>query len=224
MPRLDNTSVAKAVRILIVDDHPVVRDGLTAQLQSEPDLVVCGAAEDVPSAMAVLDSTRPDVAIIDISLKTGSGLDLIRRIRDRGLSFPILVWSMYPEELYAERALRAGAQGYVHKGQATAEILDAVRAVLAGKVYLSSGQSYRLLRRLASGMSIAHSPMESLSDRELEAFELIGQGRTTEEIATQMRVSPKTIETYRARIKDKLNLTNMTQLVQRATQWALEKK
>jgi|SRR5262245_24201250 len=224
MPKIDKRSAGKTVKILIVDDHPVVRDGLTAQLQSEPDLVVCGQAEDVPSAIAVLDSTRPDVAIVDISLKAGSGLEIIRRIRDRGLSLPILVWSMYPEELYAERALRAGAQGYVHKGQATKEILDAVRTVLAGKVYLSSGQSDRLLKRLVSGSTIERSPIESLSDRELQAFELIGQGLMTEEIAAQMRVSPKTVETYRARIKDKLNVTNMTQLVQRATQWALEKK
>jgi DNA-binding NarL/FixJ family response regulator len=212
------------VRVLIVDDHPVVRDGLAAQLQTEPDLVVCGEAEDVPGALAQLESAHPDVAIIDISLKSGSGIDLIRRIRERGLSLPILVWSMYPDEIHAERALRAGAQGYLHKGRATAEILDALRAVLAGKLYLSGEGADLLLKRLVGSTHQQRDPIESLSDRELEAFELMGQGQTTEQIAQQMHVSPKTVETYRARIKDKLNLTNITQLVQRATQWTLEKK
>src|SRR5690242_9087898 len=126
-----------AVKILIVDDHPVVREGLAMQIATQPDLEVCGEAEDVSGALALLESARPDVAIIDISLKNGNGIDLIRRIKDRHDAMPILVWSMYPETLYAERALRAGARGYLHKGRATSQLLDAIRAVLAGKVYVS---------------------------------------------------------------------------------------
>lgn len=211
------------VRVLIVDDHPVVRDGLAAQLATEPDLEVCGEAEDVPGALALLKSARPDVAIIDVTLKNGNGIDLVKRIRAHDNAVRLLVWSMHPEELYAERALRAGAQGYVHKSRATTEILVALRAVLAGKIYLSGDQADRLLHRLIGGSPAAsNNPVESLSDRELEAFGLMGQGRTTEQVAATMRVSPKTVETYRARIKEKLNLHNMTELIQRATQWIVE--
>jgi DNA-binding NarL/FixJ family response regulator len=211
------------IRLLIVDDHPVVRDGLAAQLATEPDLEVCGEAEDVAGALALFKTTRPDVVIVDVSLKNGNGIDLVKRLRARDPVVRLLVWSMYPENLYAERALRAGAQGYVHKGRATREFLAALRAVLAGKVYLSGDQADRLLRRLVSGGKGAErSPVECLSDRELEAFELIGHGRTTEQIAETMRVSPKTVETYRARIKEKLNLEHITELIQRAARWVVE--
>jgi len=135
----------------------------------------------------------------------------------------VIVWSMYPEELYAERALRAGAQGYVHKGRSTSEILAALRVVLRGKLYLSGDQADRLLRRIVGGSTDAkRSPVECLSDRELEAFELMGQGRTTEQIAEVMHISAKTVETFRARIKEKLDLENITELIQRATLWVAE--
>jgi DNA-binding NarL/FixJ family response regulator len=212
-------------RVLIVDDHPVVRDGLKAQFATEADFEVCGEAEDVGGALALVRSARPDVAIVDINLKNGSGIDLVKRIRSHDDTVRIVVWSMYPEELYAERALRAGAHGYVHKGRSTREILDAVRAVRDGRMYLSGDQADRLLRRLvAGGKGAERSPVETLSDRELEAFELMGRGRTTEEIAAAMKVSPKTIETYRARIKEKLDLENVNELVHRATQWVLENR
>jgi len=210
--------------ILIVDDHPVVREGLAMQIATQPDLKVCGEAEDVAGALALLESARPDVAIVDISLKNGSGLDLIRRIRDRRDAVRILVWSMYPENLYAERALRAGAQGYLHKGQATRRLLEAVRAVLAGKMYVSGELADELLHRLVGGRAAERSPIDRLSDRELEAFELMGHGLTTEAIAARMHVSPKTVETYRARIKEKLGLGNITELVRHAAQWVLESK
>lgn len=210
------------IRILIVDDHPVVREGLAMQIATQSDLEVCGEAEDVPAALALVTSVQPDLVIIDISLKKGTGLDLIRRIKDRNDPVPILVWSMYPENLYAERALRAGAQGYLHKGRATSHLLDAIRAVLAGKVYVSNEMADDLLNRVIGGKVVQRSPMDLLSNRELQAFELIGQGQTTEKIAVLMNVSPKTVETYRARIKEKLNLNNVTELVQRAAQWVLE--
>jgi DNA-binding NarL/FixJ family response regulator len=222
MPTKIREVASAAVNVLIVDDHPVVREGLAMQLATQPDLQLCGEAEDVPGALALLESVRPDVAIIDISLKNGNGIDLIRRIRDRNDSVRILVWSMYPENLYAERALRAGAQGYLHKGRATRQLLDAIRAVLAGKVYVSGELTNELLQRVVGARAAERSPMERLSDRELEAFELMGHGLTTELIAAKMHVSPKTVETYRARIKEKLGLSNVTELIQQAAQWVVQ--
>jgi DNA-binding NarL/FixJ family response regulator len=213
-----------AVRVLIVDDNPVAREGLAVRLATSADVEVCGEAEDVPGALALLASTRPDVAIIDISLKNGNGLDLIRRIRDRHDAVRILVWSMYPENLYAERALRAGAQGYLNKGQATRHVLEALHAVLHGKVYVSGDLADQLLQRVVGQKLEERSPIDRLSDRELEAFQLIGEGMTTDSIAEKMNVSPKTVETFRARIKQKLGLTNMTELIQRAAQWVVEAK
>jgi DNA-binding NarL/FixJ family response regulator len=211
-------------RILIVDDHPVVREGLRMQIATQPDWEVCGEAEDLPSALALLASTRADLAIIDILLKKGNGLDLIRRIKDRHPTVRMLVWSMYPENLYAERALQAGAQGYLHKGKATSQLVGAICAVLAGEVYLSKEFADDLLHRAIGGKVVVRSPLDLLSNRELQAFELMGQGQTTEKIAALMNVSPKTVETYRARIKEKLGLKNITELVQRAAQYVLENK
>jgi DNA-binding NarL/FixJ family response regulator len=224
MAKSSSTSPGRT-RVLIVDDHPVVRDGLKAQLATETDLEVCGEAEDVAGALALVQAAQPDAVVIDVTLKSGSGIELVKRIRVHDDAVRIVVWSMYPEELYAERALRAGAQGYVHKGRSTREIIDALRAVRDGRVYLSGDQADRILRRLVGGgKGVDRSPVESLSDRELEAFELMGWGRTTEEIAAAMKVSPKTVETYRARIKEKLNLENITELVHRATQWVLDNR
>jgi DNA-binding NarL/FixJ family response regulator len=211
------------VRVLIVDDHPVVREGLAMHLATGPDLEVCGEAEDVPGALALLASTRPDVAIIDISLKNGNGLELIRRIKDLRDPVRILVWSMYPESLYAERALRAGAQGHLNKGQATRHVLEAVRAIVRGKLYVSGDLADSLLHRVVGHKLEERSPIDCLSDRELEVFRLIGEGMATETIAKKMHVSPKTVETFRARIKEKLGLSNMTELIQRAALWLVTK-
>jgi DNA-binding NarL/FixJ family response regulator len=212
------------VKVLIVDDHPVVREGLAMHLATLPDLVVCGEAEDVPGALALLASTAPHLAIIDISLKNSNGLELIRRIKDRHEAVRILVWSMYPENLYAERALRAGAQGYLNKGQATHHVLEAVLAILQGQLYVSGGLANHLLKRVVGQKGEDRSPIDSLSDRELEVFQLTGEGLTTELIAGKMHVSPKTVETFRARIKLKLGLTNMAELIHRATQWVVDSR
>jgi DNA-binding NarL/FixJ family response regulator len=217
------TAAAKA-KVLIVDDHPVVREGLAMHLSAQPDLEVWGEAEDLPGALALMSSAQPDVAIIDISLKNSSGIELIRRIKERHDGVRILVWSMYPENLYAERALRAGAQGYMNKGQATQHLLEAVRAILQGRVYVSEELANRLLQRVVGRKPKECSPIDSLSDRELEAFQLIGEGMTTESIGERMHVSSKTIETFRARIKEKLGTSNFTELIQRATQWVVESK
>jgi DNA-binding NarL/FixJ family response regulator len=224
MTRKHPEAASARAKILIVDDHPVVREGLAMHLATQPDLEVCGEAEDLPGALALLASARPDVAIIDISLKNSNGMELIRRIKDRHDAVRILVWSMYPESLYAERALRAGAQGYMNKGQATHHVLDAVRAILQGQVYVSGELANRLLQRVVGRKAEERSAIDSLSDRELEAFQLIGEGLTTELIAERMHVSPKTVETFRARIKEKLGITNLNELIQRAAQWVVESK
>lgn len=218
------SSKAKRTRVFIVDDHPIVRAGIAAQIGLQHDLEICGEAEDLPGALTQIESARPDVAIIDISLKSGNGIDLIKRLRARGQDMRILVWSMFPANLYAERALRAGAQGYVHKGQSTQEILNALRVVIAGKVYVDPALAEQFMNRLVGGeASGAVSLVETLSDRELETFGLLGQGLTTEQIAAKMHVSPKTVETYRVHIKKKLKVNSLPELVQCATQWSLQK-
>jgi DNA-binding NarL/FixJ family response regulator len=209
-------------KIMIVDDHPMVREGLAMHLATQSDMAICAEAEDPDGAMNAIETTRPDLVIIDISLKNGNGIDLIHRIRDRDNGLRILVWSMYPENLYAERALRAGARGYLNKDRATCELLEAIRSVLAGKVFVSGDVTEKVLQQIAAGDAIHHSPVHSLSDRELQAFEMMGHGLTTEVIAAKMHVSSKTIETYRIRIKQKLGLKNVTEVIQRATQWVLE--
>jgi DNA-binding NarL/FixJ family response regulator len=224
MARTNRKSASAKAKVLIVDDHPVVREGLGMHLSAQPDLEVCGEAEDLPGALALVESARPDVAIVDISLKNSNGIELIRRMKDRLEAVHILVWSMYPENLYAERALRAGAQGYMNKGQATHHVLDAVRAILQGQVYVSGKLANQLLQRLVGRKAEERLAIDNLSDRELEAFQLIGEGMTTELIAEKMHVSPKTVETFRARIKEKLEISNLSELIQRAAQWVVESK
>lgn len=222
---MSRATKVKRATVLIVDDHPAIRESLGAWIERQPDLKVCGEAADLAGALQEVADKKPDVAVIDIALKTGSGLDLIKRIKARAPNVRMLVWSMYGESLYAERALRAGALGYITKEQATSKILDAIRCVLQDKIYLNEEMTDRLLRRAAAGTDrVSDSPVEVLSDRELEAFELFGQGLSTQDVACHMRVSLKTVETYRARIRHKLQLESVNQLVQRAAQWVLERE
>jgi DNA-binding NarL/FixJ family response regulator len=214
----------KRSRVLIVDDHPAVREALALRIDRQADLEVCGEAADLSEALRLIAETRPDVAVIDITLKTANGIDLIKRIRDRNDHVRILVWSMHSEALYAERALRAGALGYVNKDQATDRIVEAIRRVLAGKVYLSEAMTERMLQ-LAVGATreeVTRSPLDVLADRELEVFRLIGEGVKTAEIAERLHLSVKTVETYRDRIRQKLDLSDGTKLAHYATQWVLE--
>ncbi len=215
-----------AARVLIVDDHPAVREALTIRIAAQPDLEVCGEAADVNEALRLAAATDPDVAVIDIALQTGSGIDLIKRLKARNEQFRAIVWSMYSEDLYAERALRAGAMGYITKAQATGKIIEAIRQVLAGKVYLSPAMTAKLLKRVVgpAGGSTGRSPLDTLSDRELEVFRQIGQGAKTQEIAAQLHLSIKTVETYRDRIREKLDLKDGTELARCATQWVLENR
>jgi DNA-binding NarL/FixJ family response regulator len=210
--------------VLIVDDHPAVREALALRIDRQPDLEVCGEAADMSEALCLIAEAQPDVAVVDISLKTSNGIDLIKRIKDRHENVRVLVWSMHSESLYAERALRAGALGYINKDQATAQIIEAIRRVLAGKVYLSEAITERLLQRAVGGGrdEVTRSPLDVLADRELEVFRLIGEGVKTAEIAERLHLSVKTVETYRDRIRQKLDLSNGTKLAHYATQWRLE--
>ncbi len=210
-------------RIVIVDDHPVTRRGLSAIISLEPDLQVCGEAEEIGQALKVIRETAPDLAVIDVSLKSGNGIDLVTRLREMDSPVRILVWSMYEESLYADRALRAGAMGYITKDASPDKMLSAIRRILDGKVYVSADLSEILLNRMVRGKDgVCESPIESLSDRELEAFQWMGHGLTTTEIAAKMCLSPKTIETYRARVKEKLGVNTMAELTRQATLWVLE--
>jgi DNA-binding NarL/FixJ family response regulator len=210
-------------RILIVDDHPVVRSGLRMLIDDEPDLFVCGEAGDADEAIRALDAKKPDLVIVDLSLKGSSGLELIKRIKSRETGSKMLVSSMFDESLYAERVLNAGALGYVSKQEAMEKVIEAIRCVLSGRVYLSATMSDRMLHRLTRDhQAPERSPVESLSDRELEVFEMIGRGRTTGEIATQLHLSVKTVETHREKIKAKLRLKSAAELYQYAVRWVLE--
>lgn len=214
-----------ATRVLIVDDHPAVREGLAARISSQPDLEACGEAADVADALKLLASTRPDVAVVDIQLKTGDGLDLVKRIKSRDESIRILVWSMYPDKVYARRALNAGALGYINKEHTTDRLIEAIRCVATGKVYLCDETAQQVLSQAVGGArTMRDSPIQSLSDRELEVFRLIGEGLSSAQLAERLHLTRHTIETHRQRIKEKLNLASASELIQAATRWLLESK
>ncbi|NLY02124.1 MAG: response regulator transcription factor [Rhodopirellula sp.] len=211
-------------RVLIVDDHPIVRHGLAELVGHEPDLQVCGEAGDTPEALRQVEATQPHVVIVDISLKSGHGIELIEQIKAKYDQIKMLVSSIHDESLFAERALRAGAMGYINKQEATEKVIDAIRQVLRGEIYLSPRMSNRLLHTVVGGDRLNEDPIGGLSNRELEVFEMIGQGLTTKQIAGKLHLSPKTIETHREKIKMKLNLANSTELSHRAVQWVLENR
>ena len=206
-------------RVLLVDDHPIVRQGLAQLVNHERDLVVCGEAGDAAAALAAVEALRPDVVIVDISLKGHDGIELIKQIRIRWPTLPTVALSMYDESLYAERVLQAGGHGYVMKQEATENVIAAIRRVLAGEVYLSPTMQTRILRRAVAG-KIERTPIETLSDRELQVLRLIGGGRGTRDIAETLQLSIKTIESYREHIKRKLSLQRATDLVRYAVHWA----
>ncbi len=213
-------SKTQARRILVVDDHPIVRQGLSQLIDHESDLAVCGEAETAADALGQLDGAKADMCIVDISLRGTNGIELIKQIKAESPSLPVLVLSMHDENLYAERALRAGAKGYIMKQEAPENVLVAIRKVLSGDIYLSPAMSARMLQMLVEvPTSSTTSSVERLSDRELEVFRLIGQGLGTRQIAEQLNLSVKTIESHRAHIKDKLNLKTATELLQHATLW-----
>ena len=207
--------------IFIVDDHPLVRAGFSQLIGDTADLKVCGEAGDMASALKLLDSITPDLAIIDLSLAGGSGLDLIEHIKARNSEILILVASMHDESLYAERVLAAGARGYINKQEAQEKIIPAIRQVLSGKVYLSEHMTEKILDNIVTGSDDKRG-IESLSNRELQVFEMIGQGIAPGKMARQLNLSIKTIETHQAHIKKKLRLTSAHKLTHRAIRWVLE--
>jgi DNA-binding NarL/FixJ family response regulator len=210
----------KRKRVVIVDDHPLFRERLAQLINQEPDMEVCGEAEDAPQGMQLIRDTQPDLVIAEITLKKSSGLELIKSIKALSIGMPILVLSMHDEALYAERALRVGAAGYITKHQGADQILLAVRRVLAGEVYLSEKMTASVLRSLTSGgVKSIPRPIDRLSDRELEVLELIGSGRTAREIAETLKLGVATIDTYRARIKAKMNFQNVNELQYFAVRW-----
>ena len=224
MTRSTNNPSARR-QVLIVDDHPIVRHGLTLLINREPDLMVCGEADDAQSATQAIVSLRPDLVILDISLGGPDGLELLKQIRTRDIDLPVLVLSMHDEATYAERVLRAGANGYIMKQEATDRVLTAIRRILEGQVYVPDRVASRLLRQYAHTSTVTvRSPLAALSDRELEVFRLIGAGRSTRQIAEILHVSVKTVESYQAHIKEKLELSSARELQYRAIELAVRDK
>ena len=206
-------------KVFLVDDHPLVREWLATLINRQADLAVCGEAESGPQALQKIEALVPDIAIVDITLEKGSGLELIKDLHLLCPDMPIVVLSMYDESLYAERSMRAGARGYVTKKETTKKILLAIRQVLEGKVYVSGQFAESVAARFLEGKKPGASPVEDLSDRELEVFRMIGRGMKTREIAESLHISMKTVQVYCARIKEKLNLADATQLIREAMRW-----
>jgi DNA-binding NarL/FixJ family response regulator len=214
--------LARKSRVFIVDDHPLVRDGLSTLINQETDLEVCGVAEDPVTALAAIATCRPHIALIDISLKNTSGLELIKDLKIQQPAVAVIVVSMHDEILYAERALRAGARGYVMKRETTGNVLTAIRRVLEGGVYLSDNAVARIANKVAGQCqrdSASAERVEQLSDRELEIFRLLGRGQSTTEIAAILHINTKTVQAYCARAKEKLGLTTAIELRRAATRW-----
>jgi len=212
-------------RIMIVDDHPIVRHGLAQLLSQEDDMTVSDEAGAATEALSKMEKQRPDVILVDISLDGISGIELIKTLQHRDPDIALLVLSMHDENLYAERALRAGAKGYIMKQEASEKVVTAIRAVLNGDLYVSKDIAARMLQEFVGGLGGENRRfgVERLSDRELEVFEWLGQGLSTAEIAEKLSLSVKTIETYRAHIKDKLKLRNATELIHQAVHWVQNK-
>ena len=217
---MNSKPVAAKHRIFLIDDHPLVLEGLTNLINGQDDLMVCGEAEDSAGAMAGIARSRPDVALIDISLKNESGLELVKNLDSQFPLVALIVLSMHDEALYAERALRAGARGYVMKRETTKSVLNAIRRVLEDSVCVSERVVNSMARRLSlSGKASASSPVERLSDRELEIFRLLGQGRTTAQIAEDLHLSLKTVQAYCARAKEKFGVDSLGELLRAAIRW-----
>jgi len=207
-------------KVFLVDDHPLVRTGIAQLINKEADMMVCGEAEDAPDALRGIGNTKPDLVTVDISLRGYNGIELIKNIKSLHPELPILVLSMHEEGVYAQRALRAGALAYVMKQEAPDKVLLAIRRILNGDIYVSEKVGVQMLHQIVNGGANPHgSPVDRLSDRELEVTQLIGEGRTTREIAAYLNVSVKTIESHRANIKEKLGLKNGPELIKFCVQW-----
>ncbi|MCE9544004.1 MAG: response regulator transcription factor [Planctomycetia bacterium] len=224
MPNPNEQLAAPPVRVIIVDDHELVRDGIRLLVDSVAPLKVCGEAADAAAGRALIRKVRPHVVVVDITLKDDNGLDLIKWVKKHYPQIHAIVLTMHDEKIYGERALRAGASGYVNKQDAARAILTAIREVVDGKLYFSEAFTHRFMHRAVGGKGNeqATSAVDALSDRELDVFRLIGQGKTSRQIAVMLRLASSTVETYRERLKTKLNLTNSAELAQHATLWVTD--
>jgi DNA-binding NarL/FixJ family response regulator len=210
----------KKARLLLVDDHPLVREQLSQLIAQQPDLTVCGACEDAGECLGLLPKAKPDLVVVDLSLRNTHGIELIKDIKIHHPGLRVLVLSMHDEALFAERALRAGALGYVTKQESTDTIMTAIRRVLAGEMFLTERMATQLVGRLIhASTGAAGSGLPGLSDRELEIFQMLGEGQGTRQIAEALHLDVKTVETYRLRLKEKLHVNTASELLQRAVQW-----
>jgi DNA-binding NarL/FixJ family response regulator len=220
-----SSSTTNKKRVLVVDDHPIIRQGLALMINRELDLMVCGEAGDANAAIQAVTTARPDILVVDISLNGPDGLDLLKDLRMRYPDLPVLILSMHDESIYAERALRAGAQGYIMKQEATEKVLVALRRILSHEIYISERIANRMLQRyIGSRGATRPASVADLTDRELEVFRLIGEGHSTRRIAEELHISVKTVESYQAHIKEKLSLRSARELVQHAIQWSVGEK
>jgi DNA-binding NarL/FixJ family response regulator len=225
LSRTQYNGAATKAKIFLVDDHPIVRQGLGLLIDREPDLTVCGEADGAPTALQAIASVQPDLMVIDLSLDGPDGLELLKTVRVKEPVLPVLILSMHDESIYAERSLRAGANGYIMKQEATERVLVAIRRILEGKVYLSERLTNKMLEQFVHGAGKTKAdPVGTLSDRELEVYRLIGAGHGTRQIADELHVSVKTVESYQAHIKEKLSLKNARELVQHAIESTLTEK
>jgi len=215
----NQNGVARKHKVFIVDDHPLVREGLANLINQQNDAAVCGEAEDSTGAISAIQTINPDIVLVDISLKNESGLELVKTLRTQFPELAVIVLSMHDEALYAERALHAGARGYVMKRETTKSVLTAIRRVLEGDIYVSDRVVNSMAKRMSSRKTAAAEPVERLSDRELEIFRLLGQGRTPSQIAEDLRLSLKTVQAYCARAKEKFGVTSLTELLRAAIRW-----
>ncbi|HXN19871.1 MAG TPA: response regulator transcription factor [Candidatus Binatus sp.] len=217
-------SLTPKCRVFLIDDHPIVRQGLALFIEREADLMVCGQAEGATSALQAIPDLMPDFIVLDISLDGPDGLELLKTLHARYPNLPVLILSMHDELAYAERALRAGANGYIMKQEATEKVLTAIRQILRGDIYLSERLTKRMLQQFVRGALPPRDPLAKLSDRELEVYRLIGAGHGTRQIADELHVSTKTVESYQAHIKEKLALRNARELVQHAIESSVNDK
>ena len=209
-------------KVVVVEDHQMFREWLSHLITKKADCTICGEADNIQDAIKIIQETKPDIALVDISLRGSSGLELIKNLKAQGIAVPVLVLSMHEESLYAERVLRAGARGYITKLEASSTLLKAIRHVLGGGVYLGERMTANILEKVSSSAARVASPIELLADRELEVFQLVGKGFNAREIAEQLHLGETTVDSYRSRIKEKLKLRNAADLYSRAAQWVQE--
>ena len=218
----NKTNNGSRLKVLLVEDHPMFREHLAQLIDRDLGLTVCGEADNIGDALKLIQERKPDIAIVDITLKGSSGLELIKNIKSQGIELNVLVLSMHDEDLYAERALRAGAKGYITKNEASTEVIKAIRSVMKGEIYASRHMTARLLERMTQKKNTELAGIETLADRELEVFQMLGRGKSTRETAHALSLGESTVETYRARIKEKLQLRSAAELYLRAGQWVRE--